>query len=181
MAFSEVSRRYAKALFELAKANKSLPRVIEELRVIHKAIMSDKAVYEIFVSQILDRAEKQQVLTKVLGGKACQEVQSLLELLNKKNRLSLVAEVAAAFELICDLDHGVTRGVVRSAAPLNPEARKKIEDTVSGVTKKKVILTFQEDPSLMGGMVAQVGGWTFDDSLDSHLIRMGDELNRRAN
>jgi F-type H+-transporting ATPase subunit delta len=46
---------------------------------------------------------------------------------------------------------------------------------------KKIILTYKEDPTLLGGVVAQVGGWTFDDSIETHLIKMNEELNRRAN
>jgi F-type H+-transporting ATPase subunit delta len=88
--------------------------------------------------------------------------------------------MVSAFETISDEDHGVTRGNVRSAATLSPESRQQIEDTVTKVTKKKVILNFTEDPKLLGGMVAQVGGWTFDDSLETHLTRMSEDLNRRT-
>ena len=58
--------------------------------------------------------------------------------------------------------------------------RKRIEETVSAVTKKKVILNFTVDPKLLGGMTAQVGGWTFDDSLETHLTRLSEDLNRRS-
>ncbi|MFZ4405339.1 MAG: F0F1 ATP synthase subunit delta, partial [Pseudobdellovibrionaceae bacterium] len=41
---------------------------------------------------------------------------------------------------------------------------------------KKIILTSQKDPSLLGGLVAQVGGWTFDDSLKAHLSKLEEIL-----
>jgi F-type H+-transporting ATPase subunit delta len=64
-------------------------------------------------------------------------------------------------------------------ARLAQESRTKIEDIVTKVTRKKVILSFVEDAKLIGGTVAQVGGWTFDDSLESHLRRLNEDLNRR--
>ena len=58
--------------------------------------------------------------------------------------------------------------------------RQQIEATVEKVLKKKVIMTYKVDPSVIGGLVAQAGSYTFDDSLNSHLQRLNDELKRRA-
>jgi F-type H+-transporting ATPase subunit delta len=80
-----------------------------------------------------------------------------------------------------DIEEGVTRGVVRSAQALNDDAKKEIENKINKVLNKKIVLTYEQDPKLLGGVVAQVGGWTFDDSLDTHLKKLNEELNRRAN
>ena len=90
-------------------------------------------------------------------------------------------EISNAFEAIIDEERGFVRGLVRSAEVLSPEARTRTEEAIKKVINKKIILSFVKDPNLLGGMVAQVGGWTFDDSLESHLIRLGEDLNRRAN
>jgi F-type H+-transporting ATPase subunit delta len=124
--------------------------------------------------------QKIAALKAALSGKLSQELTNTLILLAEKNRLEIFNELVSAFEAISDGDHGVTRGTVRSASPLSAEARQQIEDTVTKVTKKKVILNFTEDSKLLGGMVAQVGGWTFDDSLETHLTRMSEDLNRRS-
>ncbi len=88
-------------------------------------------------------------------------------LLARKQRLPIFNDVVTAYQQFSDESHGVTRGQVRSAAALGPDDRKRIEDIVSKATKKKVILTYKEDPSLLGGLVAEVGSYTFDDSLTS--------------
>jgi F-type H+-transporting ATPase subunit delta len=119
-------------------------------------------------------------LKLALHGKASDSVTNGLLLLAHKNRLNLFFDIVDAFEEISDLDHGVTRGTVKSAKALGPEARNKIEATVNKVTGKKVILNYTEDADLLGGMMAQVGGWTFDDSLETHLTRMSEDLNRRT-
>src|SRR4029077_20300117 len=95
-----------------------------------------------------------------------------------KNRLGIFSEIVTAFEHITDEAHGVTRGTVRSATVLAPEERKRIETLVGRATKKQVILTYKEDPSLLGGLVAEVGSFTFDDSLHAHLKRINEQLNR---
>ncbi len=177
---SEAARRYARAFYELAKESKKQEVVFSELRVISKAIDSDKTIGEFISSPLVTPEQKLSIIKATLNGKTSPEVFNGLLLLAQKNRLTILTEIVNAFENISDQENGVTRGTVTSASALGAEARKQIEDTVSGVTKKKVILNFSEDKSLMGGMIAEVGGWTFDDSLETHLTRMSEELNRRT-
>ena len=105
-------------------------------------------------------------------------LKNFMLLLGMKNRLSLFADIVTSYQSIADEAHGVTRGVVRSATVLAPDERKRIEELVGRATKKQVILTYKEDPSLLGGLIAEVGSFTFDDSLSSHLTRINEQLNR---
>lgn len=177
---SEVSRRYGRALYELVSQNNKQDQVFSELRSLKEAV-KEPMIQDFFASPVVTPENKMELLKSVLGSKVSPEIIQTLELLANKNRLSIFSEMVDAFEQMSDEAHGVSRGTVRSSKTLSPEARKKIEETVAQVTKKKVILNFTEDPSLLGGMVAQVGGWTFDDSLETHLTRMSEELNRRTN
>jgi F-type H+-transporting ATPase subunit delta len=175
---SEVARRYARALYDLSKSAQNQDQVFSEIRTLRQVFSTDKVVGEFIASPVVGPDQKLAALKGALSGKVSQEVTNILMLLAEKNRLEIFSDLVSAFEEISDEDHGVTRGTVRSASPLSPEARKQIEDTVTSVTKKKVILNFTEDPTLLGGMIAQVGGWTFDDSLETHLTRMSEDLNR---
>jgi F-type H+-transporting ATPase subunit delta len=181
MRISDVARKYAKALYDATKVSKKNESVLSELRQLRDIFHSDKAIIEFFSSPLNKAEQTVKVVKSAFEGKVSAEVLTLLVAMVERGRLPIFEQVADAFEEISDLDHGVKRGTVKSVSSLNPEARQKIEDTVNRVTGMKVILNFTEDPSLLGGMVAQVGGWTFDDSLSSHLRRMHEELNRRAN
>ena len=178
---SEVSQRYARALYEVTKEKGTADKVFGELRVLAQVYNESKEIQDFMLSPLISPEQKIKALEGALKSKISDELLSTLKVMAEKNRLSLFADVSLAFESITDDAHGVTRGVVRSATPVSTEERKRIEETVNKVTKKKVILTYEEDPTLLGGMVTQVGGWTFDDSLKSHLTKLSDELNRRAN
>jgi len=175
---SEVSRRYAKALYQLAKESNKLDRIFSEIRTLGVVLTSDKVIIDFVSSPLLSSGQKQAAIRAALGANFCEEVINLALLLVDKGRLDIFSHLVESFEEMNDRDHGVTRGVVRSASPLGAESRKQVEEIVTAVTKNKVILNFTEDPQLLGGMVAQVGGWTFDDSLETHLTRMSEELNR---
>lgn len=174
-----VATRYARALYNLAKEKNEQDSIHAQMRVIDDAFSLEKEIYEFVHSPLIRPVQKVQAMEQLVSKIAIPEtLKSFLLLLAKKNRLNIFPDIMAAYQIIADEAHGVTRGVVRSAAVLPPDERKRIEELVSKATKKQVILTYKEDPSLLGGLVAEVGSFTFDDSLSSHLIRINEQINR---
>ena len=181
MRVSELANRYAKALFELAAQSSTQDRVLAELRALQTIFEKDETIQQFVTSPILKADDKESALQAALkDGGLSQETLSFVLMLARKNRLGLFEQIVSAVKSQIDLAHGVTRGNVRSAAVLSPEERKRIEEIVSRYTKKQVILTYKEDPSVIGGLIAEAGSYTFDDTLTSHLRRLKDETTRRV-
>ncbi len=174
-----LASRYAKALYGLAKEKNEQDAVFAQMRIIEEAFSMEKQIEDFIHSPLYRPIDKVRAIEKLMGGLAVADsLKNFLTLLAKKNRLPLLAEIVTAYQAFADEAHGVTRGVVRSATVLGPEDRKRVEEIVSRATKKQVILTYTEDASLVGGLVAQVGSYTFDDSLFSHLNRINEQLTR---
>lgn len=181
MRVSELSLRYAKAAFELAKEKKNEERVFSDLRALSELFEKDKDIHGFLTSPLIKPEQKEAVIEKaVANGGLSEEAHQLLILLAKNERLRLFSEVAQAFQNQLDKANGVSRGVVRSATALAPNERQQIEKIVEKAINKKVIMTYKVDPSVIGGLVAQVGSYTFDDSLEAHLRKMNEELKRRT-
>jgi F-type H+-transporting ATPase subunit delta len=181
MNLSEVSKKYAKALYLLASEKKNESSILEELKSINAALQGDSQLKSFVDSPIIPAEKKSQLFSKILTQKSSLEVANFIGLLAEKGRLSLLPEITESFQLNIDNGAGVTRGTIKAAAALSREVIQDLESKISKVINKKVILTFKEDHQLIGGVVVQAGGWTFDDSIESHLKRLGEDLNRRAN
>ncbi len=182
MKYSEVANRYAVALFDIASENGTADICLNELQALESAVQKDANLGQFISSPLVPASEKEKVINKTLVDKnAPEELSSFVALLAKKGRLGLIGEVVQAFQACDDQQKKITRGVVKSASALNEKQKNEITQTISGITKKQVILDFEEDKSLIGGLVAQVGSLTFDDTLASHLRRMKEDLNRRMN
>lgn len=174
-----VATRYARALYSLAKDKGQQDVVFDQMRVIEEVLTSDAEISEFVQSPLVRPTDKEKAIKGLAGKvKMADSLQDFVLLLAKKNRLGIFSAITSAYETIADEAHGVTRGLVRSATVLAPDERKRIEEMVSKATKKQVILTYKEDPSLLGGLVAEVGSFTFDDSLNSHLNRIKEQLTR---
>ena len=181
MKSSTLAKRYAKALYSLATENKTQDRVLADLRSLHASFGADVSIQAFFESPLISGTQKAEAVKKSLAGQqSSAEVDQFLMLLAEKDRLAIFPDVVDAFQAEIDSANNVCRGVVRSTTTLGPSERTQIEKTVEGVLKKKVIMTYKVDPSVIGGLVAQVGSHTFDDSLSTHLKRMSEELKRRS-
>ena len=179
MSVSEVGRRYAKALYGLAAEAGTAEKVLNDLRVLSVAFQAE-GVRQFISSPLTGR----QAITNVLKAMFAKfpvspETQQTTFLMAEKGRLGHFPDMVTVYEEEIDTANNVCRGVVRSASELNPADRQKIGQTVERVLKKKVILTYKNDPSIIGGLVAQVGSYTFDDSIASHLNRLNEDLKRR--
>jgi len=174
--------RYAKAVYLQAKESNEQDALFSEMRAFDNSLSHDKEINEYFQTPLIRPSDKVKALEGMLGKiKISATLKNFLLLLAKKNRLGIFHDIVNAYEIIADEAHGVTRGTVRSATVLGPEDRKRIEQLVSKATKKQVILTYKEDPSLVGGLVAEVGSFTFDDSITTHLKRINEQLTRSLN
>jgi F-type H+-transporting ATPase subunit delta len=171
--------RYARALYALASDKNEQDAVFEKMRSLSEAIGADAEAARFLFSPVVRPVEKVAALEKIVAALSLPEsLEKFLLLLAKKNRLGVFKEIVVAYQQIADDAHGVTRGTVRSATVLDPAERKRIETLVGKATKKQVILNYKEDAGLLGGLVAEVGSYTFDDSLISHLKRINEQLTR---
>lgn len=178
MQATEVADRYARALFENEDAQKNREQVFAEMRELSK-VFSDATIRNFVRAKVISAGDKRRAIESVFNNRPiASAVKNLLLLLTEKSRLELFPLVVECFEKLTDEQHGVRRGSVTSASTLTPEERKQIEAKVSEVTGRKVILSYHEDPNMIGGLIAEVGGFLFDDSIKSHIRRMREELGK---
>lgn len=176
MSVSEISKRYAKALFAVSKESNSHEQTLANLHALSVATSTLEAQNFLKDPQI-DASKKTDAIVKTMDKAGTTEnVKNFVKLLMERKRSGLIPGVAKAYEQLIDEDSGVTKGDVFSAKPLGADVVSSLEAKISAILKKKIVLKFKEDPNVIGGVVAKVGGWTFDDSLDLHLKKLKEEL-----
>lgn len=180
MSTSEIAKRYARALLAITKQKKLSAQALNELQSFAHSFDAEKSIREYFLSPLVPSEQKVEVLKKSLSGKFLEETTNMLVILATRGRLAAVVDISQSFQNLMDEEEGITRGIVRAAQPLSAEAKQELQDKITKILQKKIVLTFKEDLKVLGGVIAQVGGWTFDDSIETHLRRLNEELNRRT-
>jgi F-type H+-transporting ATPase subunit delta len=165
-----IARRYARALFAIGvdKSNfETLGRELESLA----ALWTEAAeVRQSLSNPIFKPSQKRALLLGLLPRVApTREVQSLALLLLERGRIAALPAIARAYQEMCDDKLGRTRAKVRSARPLDIAAQNEIRQALERRTGKTVVLTTEVDPTLIGGIVAQVAGQVLDGSLQARI------------
>lgn len=179
MRYSEVASRYAAAIFDLSAETKQTTEFLQALQAISQVVKSDKTIQAFVHSPLIRSADKEAALKLALSSiKLPKEITEFVLLLAQKDRLMLIDEIVSAYQAREDRLNNVTRGTVRSAVAVSAKQKEEIQKFVDSYTKKKVLLQYVEDKALVGGLSAQVGSLSFDDSVVSHLKRMKEDLTR---
>jgi len=84
----------------------------------------------------------------------------------------VLPDLLAAFrERLLEHQH-VVRAHVTTATPISDERAREIELRLAQVTGRRVTVSTHVDPSLLGGLVARIGGTVYDASLTRQLEKM---------
>lgn len=182
MIYSELAYRYAAALFDVASEAKKADEYLKYLESLQAVIEGNETINEFVASPLVRTEEKVKALQLALKNSGLPEdIISFVTLLGKKSRITILPEIISAYQARADELNGITRGAVRTSAKLSDKQKENIASLISAITKKKVLLQYSVDKSLIGGLTAQVGSLTFDDSLTAHLRRIKEDLTRRIN
>jgi F-type H+-transporting ATPase subunit delta len=182
MADGSLARRYSRALVELGSEDSDVDRFASDLREMSQVLLArDGELMGVLMNPGITNSERKAVLSKVLARSDFHvHVKSFLSLLVDKNRFALFPDILREYEALADdLGHRV-RAIVTTSAPLDPPLQQRVEKALADAMKKTVLVEFQVDKDLIGGLVAQVGGKVFDASVRSRLQDLQNSLLRES-
>jgi F-type H+-transporting ATPase subunit delta len=167
---SGVSGRYATALFELARDEKSIDAVKADLDKFD-AMLSESADLKRLVRSPVFAADAQlKALSAVLDKAGISGVAAnFLKVLTNNRRLFAVSDVIRAFGTLVARFRGEASAEVTVAEPLSDKNLDALRAALKQVSGKDVTLNVKVDPSIIGGLVVKLGSRMVDSSLRTKL------------
>ncbi|MBS1152581.1 MAG: synthase subunit delta [Myxococcaceae bacterium] len=170
-----IARRYARALLEASGA--AADQVLAELQGFVLTLESSSELKDVISNPAYSRAQRQAILEGLLAARPLNvALANTLRLLNDRNRLSHVGDIARVYRDLVDVRMGRVRGKVTSATALDAGQLKALEDSLQKLTQRDVLLETTVDKQLLGGLTAQVGSVVYDGSLRNQLQQLAREL-----
>ncbi len=177
----ELAKRYAKAILQLGHQKGKAKEYSNQIKVVAQVIMSQPDVEQFFSNVTISQDLKKKSLESLFeGGSFSEDVKAFLYLLVDRSRIYAIADIAKAASDLLDEEDGVTRGKIKSSSPIPEKLKSEYEQKIGAALGKKIFLDASIDEKVLGGVRIEVGGWTFDDSLESHLSRMGEQLYKKG-
>jgi F-type H+-transporting ATPase subunit delta len=161
----QISRRYARALFELIQEGSPLT---EDLAVVAAVAASGEAA-ELLASTEYPAKVKQSVLLKATAGKLSKEIERLVVMLCERNKSVLLPEIHLLVEEMIRQAESEVDAEVVVATEMDEILQQKLASALEASTGKKVHLNYTTDKNILGGMVITIGDRKIDYSLRTKL------------
>ena len=175
-----VSKRYAKALAAAVaqpEAGVNAADVARQLRSFDEVLAAVPEARIVLTSPAIAVGRKRAVVRRLSDQLGLPPLlRNFLQVVVDRNRVQKLANIVERLEVILDEQLAIVRVSITSAKPLPEGLSKKLEEGLSRITGKNVQTSFDTDPDLLGGVVAQIGGTVFDGSVRGQLDAMKQRL-----
>lgn len=179
MSKSAISKRYAKALVELAVEKDLLDSYAGELGQMNNLLMRENALRLLLESPTLALEKKTAIMADVAKAMELSDgIRNFVCLLTLKDRIQYLQQIYAEYIKLADEISGVVRAKVESATKLTKAQLDKIKAGLEQQTGKSVNLNTKVNSALLGGLKTEVGGKVFDGSIKTQLQRIEDTLKK---
>ena len=175
-----LARVYSRSILELAEEQGQAEAVLDELMELVKYLDRNPEFEQFLGSPLVEAEDRGRTVEKALRGRASDLLVDSLQVVNRKGRLGLLRAIAEGYRIEFRDLRGIADAHVRTAVPLSEAMRTRVRESVARFTGKQPFLIEKVDPSLIGGIVIEVGGRKIDGSVSSRLRELGQSLERRA-
>ena len=172
-------RRYAKALFEIARETGQVEAIGRELGQFQEVFAVQPALRDVLLRPWIKPEERRAVAAEIATLAGCaRAVQGFIGLVASRSRMDHLPEIVEAYGHLADAAIGQVRAAVRTAVALTAEDKRHLAASLGQRLGKTVVIEETVDRGLLGGFVAQIGSLILDGSVDGQLQRMRERLLR---
>ncbi len=167
---------YARALFEIARAEGTIDTVEDELFRFARAFEGNDALRNALTDEGIPAARRQTIIEDLLGGKANNTSAQLISMLVGSGHVS---ELPAIIDRVVARASGAKNlevAEVRTAVALTSDQEARLAAALTKATGKSINLKVVVDPSVIGGVVATIGDTVIDGTVRSRIEQLKSRL-----
>lgn len=174
-----VSGRYAKALLTLGKEDDKYKEYGEELTGFAQLLDREPELKNALLNPVYGMEERRQLLLRMLELlQVSPLLGNFLKLLFDKHRLGAVIGISQAYQQLIDALENIKRARIKAAIPLDEATQDRLRQSLEQLTGSTIIMELEEDPTILGGIVARVGDLVLDGSVRTQLNTLRESLMR---
>ena len=169
-----LAHRYAKSLLDLAQERKELPQVIKDMQLLQETIDGSKDLRVMLKSPVIPADKKEKVMHAIFSSRLSEITFKFINLLVVKGREKLLDEVVDSFISLYNKANFIVEAKLITAVPVDQKTVDEVTQLLlTNKETKKVSLTNEVDPSIIGGFVLKFDDLLLDNSVERklHLIK----------
>jgi F-type H+-transporting ATPase subunit delta len=152
-------------------------RALQQLHDIESLLKESDILRRVLENPSIPGDRKRAVIDRIaarLG--TTTQVRNFVAVLTDHRRLPLFADILKQIEQEFNERLGFAEAQIISARQLSDQEKHMLEGEIAKMTGKKIKARYQQDNSLLGGAVVEVGSTIYDGSVKGQLERMREQL-----
>ncbi len=166
---TELAREYGDGLYALTEEENISREVLEQLLALKSLFREQPDFVRLLGNMSLSKEERVKIIDNVLRGQIHPYLLNFLKILCERCALNEYEGCLAAFKSLYNQAHGIVEATVTTAVPLDDEQRARMTEKLSAMTDKQVVLVEKIDATLMGGVLLEMNGQRYDNTLKNRL------------
>jgi F-type H+-transporting ATPase subunit delta len=167
---------YARALFEIARAEGTLDEVEDELFRFARSYESSDALRTTLTDENLPAEKRQAIVEDLLDGKATATTVQLVSMVVGYGRGRDIPAIVDSLVQRAASAKNLDVAEVRTAVPLTSDQLDRLKAALENATGKSLTLKATVDPTVVGGIVATVGDTVIDDTVRTRIDQLKSRL-----
>jgi F-type H+-transporting ATPase subunit delta len=167
---------YARALFEVARAEGTLDEVEDELFRFARSYESSDELRNALTDEQIPSAKRQAIVEDLLGGRATPTTVQLVSMVIGSGRARELPAIVDRLVARASSAKNLELAEVRTAVALSKDQETRLAAAIANATGKQVNLKVIVDPSVLGGVVATIGDTVIDGSVRTRIDQLKSRL-----
>jgi len=159
----KTAKRYAQALSQSAVDN--IDEINENLALVDEVIFSNADFMNFFSHPIVSLKDKKDTINETLSGKVSEKTLNFLNTLLDEGRFNIFKTIYEVFKSEVDEIKNKKRIYVTSAISLDENEKEKLKEKLTQKLQKDVILNYEENKEILGGLLIKFEDKVIDLSL----------------
>ena len=178
MSIEIVADKYSSAMFELAQEQNKLDLMEEQLGYVASVMDEQPELSSFLENPTVTEDAKIKLIGKIFESSLDKVALHFIYVMIKRGRDCYIKQTIAAFIKKSREARGILEATVTVAEPITADIEASVQAKLREVTGKDVILSVRQDPSIMGGIIIQVGDKRIDGSVSRRLQELEKSLLR---
>lgn len=174
---ASLAGRYASALFDLARDDKTIDAVGRSLDALGQALSDSREFSQLVGSPLVGRAEAGKAFAAIASNLKLDPVTTnFLGVLARNGRKNQLPNVIRLFKRLAAEHRGETTAEVVSAHALSDDQVEALKANLKSRAGRDVAIEARIDPEILGGLIVKLGSQMIDGSLRTKLNRLAQAM-----
>lgn len=170
-----IGRRYAEAIFEIARANNTIDRTLDDVQGV-ASMFSKRTLAYLLNEPKVPAQRKEKAIRQALASRVLPTSLNLALLVVQRQLVDAMPNIARELaQMVLDYKNQAVAEVT-TAAPMDEQQLNRVRQALERNTGKTILMRTKVQPEILGGVIARVGDQVIDGSIRHRLAILKQQL-----